>query len=102
MGMEADMPMPMGGGKVDQGIVVYMSGEYGPFACKNCKHFMAPYSCDVVAGEIDPEGISHLFEPLNQDPLEAPVPTEGEEAIDPEALLAAAPPPDMPEEAPLG
>jgi hypothetical protein len=82
---------PQGGGVVDQAIVVYMEGEYGPFECQRCVHFVGPNSCAVVAGQIDPKGLCRIFEPSNSSPTDAPVEEEVPvapevEPIEPEGL----------------
>lgn len=78
---ESQLPSEdMGGdspGQVDPSIVVYMTPDFGPFQCSNCVHFLAPNACHVVAGDIDPGGICHVFTP--QGPQE---PTSPEPPLD--------------------
>lgn len=70
----ADMPQP--GGQVDPEAARYFPREY---MCAGCIHFMEPSTCEIVAGEIDPEGICSLFVPdaadmaADQTLVEAPV-----------------------------
>ncbi len=52
-------PMPLEGGKVSQVAAKYRDADV---RCSNCSHFMPPNSCDVVDGEINPEGSSDKFE----------------------------------------
>jgi hypothetical protein len=40
--------------KVSKASVHYSEGM-GARRCKNCQHFEAPHSCEVVMGSIDPE-----------------------------------------------
>lgn len=49
--------------KVDQSISGYMGPEYGPFMCANCEHFDGANACNIVSGNIDPEGCCNLFTP---------------------------------------
>lgn len=69
------------GVKVPQAIVVYMSGEMGPFQCDHCKYFQDPNACSIVDGEIDPNGLCHVYDPIVEESSEeAPedeVPAEG-------------------------
>lgn len=73
--------------KLDQSIVVYMTSEYGPFECQNCKYWVDPNACSIVSGEIDPKGVCNVYTPPDQaadmeagaSEEEAPVPEEGSE-----------------------
>lgn len=49
-----------GGGQVEQSIARYFAPE---FMCGNCIHYMEPNACQIVAGEISPEGICSLHTP---------------------------------------
>lgn len=40
--------------------VDYMGPEHGPFRCGRCVHFRAG-ACELVAGQIDPNGCCNLF-----------------------------------------
>lgn len=51
---------------VDPSVAMYMGGEYGPFRCDNCAHFMGPSACEVVTGQIDPSGCCNIFTPSGQ------------------------------------
>lgn len=48
-------------------MVVYMTGDQGPFKCANCEYFIEGGACEKVEGEIDPEGCCNLFEKGNVD-----------------------------------
>src|SRR6266850_7762166 len=41
--------------------VDYMQPDQGPFKCGNCSHFQDPNSCEIVSGNIEPEGCCNLF-----------------------------------------
>jgi hypothetical protein len=60
---DQDMDSPSSSGQTTQQISGYMGPESGPFECEHCIHFQAPGSCEIVAGDIDPEGCCNLFEP---------------------------------------
>jgi hypothetical protein len=76
--------------KVDQGVVVYMDGSYGPFRCDHCQYFQGPSSCSVVDGTIDPAGCCNLYLP----PGEGSDEESGETAPDDEAAELPAPTPE--------
>lgn len=50
-------------GTVSQERAGYMTPDQGPFMCGNCVHFSEPSSCNLVAGEVEAEGVCDLFEP---------------------------------------
>lgn len=54
-----DAPI-QGGGQVDPESARYFTSEH---SCSGCIHFMEPGSCEIVSGEIDPEGICSLYVP---------------------------------------
>jgi len=54
---------------IPKALVVYMTGDMGPFKCSNCCYFSEPNSCSVVEGEIDPEGCCNMYCPPNHDDL---------------------------------
>ena len=58
-GTELESPESLEGGKVAQAAAGYRDSEV---RCGNCVHYTPPNSCDVVEGEIDPEGSSDRFE----------------------------------------
>ena len=67
--------------KVDPLIAVYRSPDQGPFKCGNCNFFLEEGACQIVAGQIDPEGICNNFSALDlggepETPVESNVPTE--------------------------
>lgn len=41
----------------------YMGPENGPFVCHRCEYFNEPNSCEVVSGNIDPNGCCNNFTP---------------------------------------
>lgn len=68
--MGSMLPMASGG-QVDPEAARYFGREY---MCQGCIHFMEPGTCEIVAGEIDPEGICSLFVPDAAE-VEASIPT---------------------------
>lgn len=72
------------GGILDQGIVLYLGPEAGPFQCDHCIHWQAPSACQVVSGEIHPQGLCHVFTP-GEVPTEVSMPAE-ELAPEPEVV----------------
>lgn len=48
---------------IPKALVVYMTGDMGPFKCSNCCYFNEPGSCSVVEGDIDPEGCCNMYCP---------------------------------------
>ena len=67
--------------KVDPLIAVYRSPDQGPFKCGNCNFFLEEGACQIVAGQIDPEGLCNNFSALDlggepETPIEPNVPTE--------------------------
>ena len=60
-------------GSIDPSIAGYMGAEYGPFECQRCVHWLAPNACQVVAGNIDPQGCCNVFTPgQEQESAESP------------------------------
>jgi hypothetical protein len=56
---------PAGGeGKQPLGAVGYRAADSPAAACGNCLHFQGPSSCELVAGQIDPQATCDLFEPF--------------------------------------
>lgn len=53
-------------GKVPMGEVNYRPAEGPEMSCSTCAHFDGAGSCEVVAGEIDPRGVSDAFAPREQ------------------------------------
>lgn len=66
--------------KASQEASGYMGPENGPFECEHCLHFSEPHACEIVSGDIDPEGCCNLFSP---DPNRRPD-DEGEENEEPD------------------
>lgn len=92
--MEEETPVEApaySGGQVDPAIARYFAPEY---MCNNCIHFMDPNACQIVAGEINPEGICSLHTPdatsMSQpeeelaEPIEESPPVEAAEMSDEE------------------
>jgi hypothetical protein len=89
---------PMSTGHVDMLTAGYLGPEDGPFICGNCTFFNGPNSCQIVAGDIDPEGCCNLFTNANagaaeqeEMPMDEPMPEEApvEEAVEPEVEEAS-------------
>lgn len=53
----------MMGGKAPQAEVHYRPAATPDQSCSSCANFQPPQSCAVVAGVIDPHGVSDLFTP---------------------------------------
>ena len=49
--------------KVAQKLVQYQQTPKGDQKCSTCLHFVAPDSCKLVEGKINPEGWCALFAP---------------------------------------
>jgi hypothetical protein len=49
--------------KIAQKLVQYQEKPKGPQACDNCLHFVAPASCKMVDGKINPKGWCSLYAP---------------------------------------
>lgn len=47
--------------KVSQQYAGYQGPENGPFECEHCTFFSAPSACQIVEGNIDPEGCCNNF-----------------------------------------
>ena len=47
-----------GGGQVGQDVARYLPPDA---VCANCIYFMEPNTCDIVAGNIEPQGRCSLF-----------------------------------------
>lgn len=59
---EAAPMQPQGGvDKLDQSTVAYKTPDQGPFQCDNCLYFQQPNACDMVDGEIHPQGYCNIF-----------------------------------------
>ena len=55
-------PGPAGRRKVSKAAARYQDRPRGQQRCGRCAHFLAPNSCEVVAGRISPNGWSRFFE----------------------------------------
>jgi hypothetical protein len=53
--------------KLTKGAVVYMDPVPGGFKCSNCDYFHQPNSCELVEGNIEPEGCCNDFKPKDSD-----------------------------------
>ena len=49
--------------KIAQKLVQYQEKPKGPQECDNCLHFVAPASCKMVDGKINPKGWCQLYAP---------------------------------------
>jgi hypothetical protein len=49
--------------KIPQKLVQYQEKPKGPQECDTCLHFVAPNSCKMVEGKINPKGWCSLFAP---------------------------------------
>ena len=49
--------------KIAPKLVKYQDQPTGPQACDNCLHFVAPSSCKMVEGKINPKGWCQLYAP---------------------------------------
>ena len=49
--------------KIAPKLVQYQEKPKGPQECDNCLHFVAPSSCKMVEGKINPKGWCSLFAP---------------------------------------
>jgi hypothetical protein len=49
--------------KIAQKLVQYQEKPKRPQECDNCLHFVAPSSCKMVEGKINPKGWCSLFAP---------------------------------------
>jgi hypothetical protein len=58
------IPARAGGqAKIAQKLVQYQEKPKGPQECDNCLHFVAPSSCKMVDGKINPKGWCQLYAP---------------------------------------
>jgi hypothetical protein len=49
--------------KIAQKLVQYQETPKGPQECDNCLQFVAPSSCKMVEGKINPKGWCQLYAP---------------------------------------
>ena len=49
--------------KIAPKLVQYQEKPKGPQECDNCLHFVAPSSCKMVEGKINPKGWCQLYAP---------------------------------------
>jgi len=49
--------------KIAQKMVQYQEKPKGPQECDNCLQFVAPGSCTLVEGKINPKGWRQLYAP---------------------------------------
>ena len=47
--------------KIAPKLVQYQEKPKGPQECDNCLHFVAPSSCKMVEGKINPKGCCQLY-----------------------------------------
>lgn len=55
--------LAQGGSKAAQSLVQYRDKPNGAAKCVGCANFVAPNSCKVVAGTVDPNGWCLLYVP---------------------------------------
>lgn len=63
MGMGLAGAPAQGAGKRALGDVNYRAADFPGNSCGQCLHFQGPSSCELVAGQIDPQATCDLFEP---------------------------------------
>lgn len=63
MGMGLAGAPAQGAGKQALGDVNYRAADFAGNACGACVHFQGPSTCELVAGQIDPQATCDLFEP---------------------------------------
>jgi hypothetical protein len=60
--LAAGLPGPVAAQqKIAQKLVLYQEKPKGPQECDTCLHFVAPNSCKMVEGKINPKGWCSLF-----------------------------------------
>lgn len=57
----------------------YLPPEDGPFECENCHYFNKGGKCELVEGNIDPEGCCNLYTPKDSDKSDK---SDDDESID--------------------
>lgn len=62
-GTAASTPALAQSGKLPQKIVHYQDKPKDGHHCSICAHFQTPHSCDIVQGNIDPNGWCLRFSP---------------------------------------
>lgn len=62
MGVAPDENIRQDTGKVPMGDANYRMAESPEQSCAACIHFIGPDACEIVAGRIDPGGVSDFFE----------------------------------------
>ena len=58
--------------KAKQKLVQYQEKPKGTQECDNCLQFVAPDSCKLVEGKINPKGWCQLYAPKPKDAKDAP------------------------------
>lgn len=64
MRRERDSTPPAERAKVPKKEAHYRDAERGT-SCAKCKHFVMPNKCAIVSGNIRPDGLSDMFEPMD-------------------------------------
>jgi hypothetical protein len=49
--------------KIEQKVAGYQDQPHGTSKCSGCLHFTAPNTCQIVDGQISPDGWCKLFAP---------------------------------------
>ena len=66
-GLSACMPRSTGArtpGHVPKALALYRDSPNGTQRCGGCVHFIEPNACEIVGGEISPNGWCRYFKPL--------------------------------------
>ena len=50
------------GHKITKGVANYTDHAVGGEMCNNCKHYLKPNKCEIVAGYIEPNGWCKYFD----------------------------------------
>ncbi|RWB02237.1 MAG: twin-arginine translocation signal domain-containing protein [Mesorhizobium sp.] len=57
-------PTTRGAGTTPKPVALYQDSPNKGRRCGGCKHFLKPNACEIVAGEISPDGWCRFYEPL--------------------------------------
>jgi secreted PhoX family phosphatase len=63
-GLSGCMSRPMAAGKTTKALALYQETPNRGERCAGCTHFEKPNGCEIVAGEISPNGWCRFHEPL--------------------------------------
>jgi hypothetical protein len=59
-------PGPAPAGKIDQTTAAYGPTDDPARSCASCAHFDGVGACEIVDGQIRPDGVSDFWEPAEQ------------------------------------